>query len=107
MDQMQQNTTGTPAGLPQEEKSMGALIGSIIVIAVIVLGGIYLWITRSSESPTQTETPPLGQTVKPDEATAALLVQGTSSEISAIEKDLSATNLNNIDAGMSDINSQL
>lgn len=104
---MQQNTAGTPTGLPQEEKSMGALIGSIIVIAVIVLGGIYFWVTRSGESTTPTEAPTLGQAVKPDEATAALLVQGTSTEISDIEKDLNATNLNDIDAGMNDISSQL
>lgn len=109
MDQMQQNGMGTPAGMPQEEKSMGALVGSIIVIAVIVIGGVYFWMTRSGESttPTPIETPPLGQTVTPDQETAALLNQGTSNEIPDIEKDLNATNLNNLDAGMNDINAQL
>ena len=107
MDQTQQNGTGTPAGMPQEEKSMGALIGSIIVIAVIVIGGIYFWITRESGSPIPIETPSLGQVVAPDQETAALLNQGTSNEISDIEKDLDATNFDNLDAGMNDINAQL
>jgi len=106
MEPTQQNQTGTPAGMPQEEKSVGALIGSIIVVAVIVIGGIYFWMTRSGETPS-TETSPLGQTVPPDQETAALLNQGTSDEISDIEKDLNATNLNNLDAGMNDINAQL
>ncbi|KKQ57684.1 MAG: hypothetical protein US77_C0018G0007 [Microgenomates group bacterium GW2011_GWC1_38_14] len=106
MEPTQQNQTGTPAGMPQEEKSVGALIGSIIVVAVIVIGGIYFWMTRSGETPS-TETSPLGQTVPPDQETAALLNQGTSDEISDIEKDLNATNLNNLDAGMDDINAQL
>lgn len=109
MDQMQQNPTGTPTQAPQEEKSMGALIGSVIVIAVIVIGGIYFWMTRSGEStaPATTETPSLGQTVAPDQETAALLNQGTSNEVSDIEKDLNATNFDNLDAGMNDINTQL
>ena len=106
MEPTQQNQTGTPTGMPQEEKSVGALIGSIIVVAVIVIGGIYFWMTRSGETPS-TETSPLGQTVPPDQETAALLNQGTSDEISDIEKDLNATNLNNLDAGMDDINAQL
>lgn len=101
---------GTPAGAPQEEKSMGPLIGSIIVIAIIVIGGIYFWMTRSvnaPETPSGTETSTLGQTTAPDQETAALLNQGTSDEVVDIEKDLNATNLNNLDAGMNDINTQL
>ncbi|MDO8572843.1 MAG: hypothetical protein Q7S11_03715 [bacterium] len=109
MEPTQQNPTGTPAGTPQEEKSIGALIGSIIVIAVIVIGGIYFWIIQSSEftAPTTTEAPSLGQTVAPDQETAALLTQGTSNEVSDIEKDLDATNFDNLDAGMNNIDAQL
>lgn len=107
MDQMQQNPAGTPPQAPQEEKSVGALIGSIIVIAIIIIGGIYFWMTRESESPLPGETSPLGQTMTPDQETAALLNQGTSDEISDIEKDLGATNFDNLDAGMSDIDAQL
>src|SRR3989344_3245973 len=106
MDQIQQNQTEPPPQASQEEGSVGALIGSIIVVAVIVIGGIYFWMTRSGETPS-TETSPLGQTVPPDQETAALLNQGTSDEISDIENDLNATNLNNLDAGMNDINAQL
>jgi uncharacterized protein HemX len=111
MDQMQQ-TPQTPAGnpgeAPREEKSVGALIGSIIVIVIIILGGIYFWMTRQSSTE---QTPAQGtatdQSVAPDQQTAALLDQGTSSDISSIEKDLNATDLNNLYAEMSNIDSQL
>ena len=109
MDQTQQNPTGTPGGTPQEEKSMGPLIGSVIIVAIIVIGGIYFWMTRSAETPTPAlpETAPLGQTTTPDQETAALLNQGTSDNTADIEKDLNATDLNNLDAGMNDIKAQL
>ena len=28
---------------PQEKKSHGALIGSIIIIIILVIGGVYIW----------------------------------------------------------------
>jgi len=110
MDQIQQNQTGTPPQAPQEERSIGALIGSIIVVAIIVIGGIYFWMTRQDEYemplPGQISTNP--PTIPIDQIeTAALLNQGTSNEVSDIEKDLNASNFDNIDAGMKDIEAQL
>ncbi len=36
---------------PQEGGSMGSLIGIILIIAIIVLGGIYFWGKNSAVSP--------------------------------------------------------
>lgn len=108
MDQTQQNPqnqTGMPGGAPQEEKSVGALIGSIIIIVIIVIGGIYFWATQEkmmpSDAPTQTEN------MMEDQSTNMLREQGTSDELSDIETDINATNVNNLDAEFSDIDAQL
>jgi uncharacterized membrane protein (DUF485 family) len=44
---------------PQEGGSMGSLIGIILIIAVIVLGGIYFWGKRTS---TQVQAQPVATT---------------------------------------------
>lgn len=31
---------------PQEKKSNGALIGSIVIIVILIIGGIYIWQTK-------------------------------------------------------------
>lgn len=108
MDQTQQNPqnqTGMPGGTPQEEKSVGALIGSIIIIVIIVIGGIYFWATQEKMMPL--DTPTQMENMMGDQSTNMLLEQGTSDELSDIEKDLNATNLNNLDAELNDIQGQL
>lgn len=108
MDQTQQNPqnqTGMPGGAPQEEKSVGALIGSIIIIVIIVIGGIYFWATQEKMMPSDTSTQM--QNMMGDQSTNMLLEQGTSDNLSDIEADLNATNLDNLDAELSDIDGQL
>jgi len=110
MDQTQQNQTeapqtGTPVGTPPEEKSVGALIGSIIIVVIIVIGGIYFW--ASQEPAPLPIDPAIDNVLVPDQQTEILLNQGVSDEISDIEADLNATNLDNLDAEMGDINTQL
>ena len=41
---------------PQEGGSMGSLIGIILIIAVIVLGGIYFWGKKTSSQVTNSNT---------------------------------------------------
>lgn len=33
----------------QDKKSYGALIGSVIIIVILVLGGIYFWMSKQGE----------------------------------------------------------
>ena len=51
-------------------KSNGALVGSIIIILILIIGGLYLYTTKVAKS---SETPP---------------VENTDVESSAIESDL-------------------
>ena len=40
---------------PVEKKSNGALIGSIIVIIILLVGGIYIWQTKIKNIPIKTQ----------------------------------------------------
>ena len=92
----------TPPHAIEKNKSSGALIGTIIVLIVIILGGIYLWSTRIQPaveqkfSPTEAE-----QTVQATADTNAtveqLAVQSPSDDTASIASDLNATNIDTAD----------
>lgn len=90
-------STGTQ--MPPEKKSVGSIIG-IIVIVLVLAGGAYYFLimlpasTTGSLSPVETQV---------DSAISALSKQGTSTEISDIQKDLDSTNLTGLDVGLSDV----
>jgi hypothetical protein len=73
------------------ESSVGPMIGIIIILAVIVLGGLYFWGQRANKS---------GNAL--DENTAAELdqiqSQSSSDEVSSIQADLDATDIDSLDA---------
>lgn len=86
MDQEQQNQNPNiePAPMPEKPKTdggVGALIGSIIVIVLLIIGTIYLWNTKISErvNPTNENTP---KTETP---------LSESNEVNALENDLNQT----------------
>lgn len=80
------------------ESSAGPTIGMIIILAVIVIGGIYFWAQRG-------ETPSTagGTWEETLDASADLEAAGTqddSDETSSIEADLDATDIDSIDADL-------
>ncbi len=79
--------------MPQEEKSgVGAIIGAIIVIVIIVLGGLYVWggkLLQNGDSPA-VEDSQLGE----------LTSQSSSDEVADIGKDLEAVDLNKLGDGV-------
>ncbi len=75
---------------------MGALVGTLIVLAVLVLGGVYFFLNQQmAEQP----TPPviLGDAIptSPEQNSPAL---STSDTVDAIDADVSATDLNQLEA---------
>ncbi len=74
------------------EGSAGPMIGVIIILAVIVLGGLYFWGQRTDR----------GGDALNDDVTAAELEeiesQSSSDEVSSIEADLEATDIESLDA---------
>lgn len=109
-------------GREAEEKSMGALIGSIIIVIILVVGGLYLWSSKMQEegtlddsgikqgvpdatmpAPPAPPAPPTTPAAAEDGMTTKLNSQGSSDELGAIETDLNATNLDGADAEMGTI----
>jgi len=74
-----------------EKKSNGALVGSIVIIIILIIGGIYIWQTKvqkALEEKIKTEN-----TVVPEDTT----------ELDALEQDLNTTDTN-IDVDVNAIN---
>ncbi|MEK7194397.1 MAG: hypothetical protein AAB660_01775 [Patescibacteria group bacterium] len=83
---------------PNNENSVGPVIAIIIVLAMIILGGLYFWGQRNNTSIPSTETTATSGNV--DEVTASIATQSTSLDSTAIEEDLNNTNVDNLDSGL-------
>ncbi len=84
-----------------EKKSVGPLIAVIIILALIIIGGLYFLRARSSQ---KSYVAPTEQT---DTVTKSLNQQSSSDNLNSIEKDLNATNLDNLDQGAAAIKAEL
>lgn len=90
---------------PQQNKSsIGSIIGTIIIIALIILGGLYFWGKRLEESKaTQDALMETTQNVAVEPITTsqneAMIINSmtSSDDLNSIEADLKATNLDNLD----------
>ncbi len=104
----QTNQSSMGSAMPKmnnEKKPIGPVIGVIIIVLVLTLGGFYFYgdqLNRKNEVMTPEEIVNTS-----DEATLNLKQQGTSDEINSIETDLNATDLNNLDKELQDIDNEL
>jgi len=101
MNDVNQNE-GVPTGDERGQKSAGPVIGIIIIVLVLVFGGLYFWGKRVTQEPT-----PEAIMNMPDSQLETLGTQNTSDEVTAIEEDLNATDLENLDAELGDIEKEL
>ena len=86
---------------PQNKSSIGSIIGTVIIIAIIILGGLYFWGKRIEESNLKQDLVENNQTeeIKPTEADSIKKVS-SSDDLNSIEADLNSTNLDNLGAEM-------
>lgn len=70
--------------------SVGATIGIIIILSVILLGGLYFWEAREKED----------RATGTQETINALNNQSSSDDPQAIKADLESTNYENLDAAL-------
>lgn len=92
----------------EHKSSVGPIVGSIIVVLVIVLGGLYLYGSQFRQEAAPEEGPAAADiNALPDEAAASLQSQGATDSLSEIEADLGATNVDNLDADVSNVGSEL
>jgi len=75
-----------------EQKSNGALISSIIIILILIIGGIYLWRTSVKNK--------VGQPAGGSPTTTSGGNTGTGTDVSDIENSLNSIDVNNLDQGL-------
>ena len=68
-----------------EKKSNGALIGSIIIIIILLVGGIYIWQSKVKNLPIKNTE----NTVQTNETTTADL-----NDLNTLDQDLNTTDTN-------------
>lgn len=84
--------------LQPEKKSVGPTIGLVIVVILIILGGIYFWNQQQNKD---------SDSMAVENEAMMIKEQGTSNEVSSIEADLNATNLDNLDQELGNIDADL
>ncbi|MBI2481952.1 MAG: hypothetical protein HYV76_00025 [Candidatus Vogelbacteria bacterium] len=81
---------------PTQENSPGPLIGSILIIIILIIGGVYIF-KQNWIKPANT-TPPTAEELK---------TQGTSTKLEDIKADIEDTNIDNLDAELEQIEAEL
>jgi hypothetical protein len=100
----------TPENEPAKPGGIGPLIGIIIIVVLIAIGGFYYWGLKLTEKQTPdnfVSEEVLLEGTDSDAVVDALLDQNTSDSIETIEEDLNDTDLNGLDAELSDIEREL
>jgi len=87
----------------KKEGSTGPVIATIIILAVVVLGGLYFWGQRNSGSETDIYGNPISTSTPATDNlpnTSAIDTQSSSDNPASIQSDLNSTNLNNLGASI-------
>lgn len=98
------NPSQMPAQNPiqEEKKSIGPLISVIIILALIIIGGLYFLKERSNQNRYIPEIQEEG-----DPVTNSLMQQSDSDDLNSIEADLNATDVNGLDQGAAAIQAEM
>ena len=100
------NPIGTVMPQPPKapQKSVGSVVGVVVIVLVLVLGGLYFWgqqlNTKGAMTPDEIRN-------TADASIANFQQQSTSDDISSIQADVDATNLDNLDKEIQDIGTAL
>lgn len=91
----------------EKSKSIGPVIGLIVILTLILLGGIYFYTSRDANNETPIPVEPdggIGNTPEEQSVNAAdIEAQSSSDETTAIEADLQATDMTSLDSDMSEL----
>lgn len=99
MDTFNPNQMPPMSGMDSQKKSSGPLIAVIIILALIVIGGLYFLKEKMSRD---TYIAP-----QEDSVTQDLGTQSNSDDLNSIEADLNATVIDNLDQGASVIQAEI
>ncbi len=107
---MPSSEQSSPVTKSEGDKSVGALIGSIIIVIILIIGGFYLWNTRVAPVDEMMEngmpvpggmgemTPEEQALNQPDPVLSQMAGVSASDETADIDADLKTTNLDGIDS---------
>lgn len=87
----QADQMNTPIAPQESTHSKGALIGSIIIVTILVIGGIYFYMEEKENAAMKQAEQAQAESLK------AIDQQGTSDDLSSIEADFKATDTTNLD----------
>ncbi|MCB9815510.1 hypothetical protein H6785_02980 [Candidatus Nomurabacteria bacterium] len=113
---MPENTDAQALTVEKSSVVNGPLLFTLAIILVLILGGMYFWFNALEAEVVMDEPTPLRPTPEennePESTTAEaqtdiMLTTSTSDEISAIEADIGATNLDSLDAELEAIDAEL
>ena len=86
--QNQNNMTPGTAEVNSSGSSAGPIIGIIVILAIVILGGLYFWSQRSATEDSSAT----------DKTVETINIQSSSDNPSSIEADLNTTDIENLDA---------
>lgn len=103
MDQFMNNSnTQNPSATNNQptqsshDKPVGPVIGLVVILVVILLGGVYFWMNRDSQAPTDQSNLMLeDESVEPS---PEIQTQSASDDTASIEADLNAFDESDIDS---------
>lgn len=86
----------------QNKSSIGGIIGTIIIIAIIILGGLYFWGKRIEENKLKQNLVTGTVPSQPAEQSEAAVIKSVSAsdDLNSIQTDLNNTKLDNLGAEM-------
>lgn len=104
-----QNGMNRPMGAAKEEKSMGAVLGSIIIVIILLVAAFYLWNERQGAPAIDETGMPTAEEVlsQEDPQIQDFGTQSDSDSLSSIEADLQATELDDLTPEISEIDAEL
>lgn len=78
----------------QNKSSVGSIIGTIIIIAIIILGGLYFWGKRIEDNKIKQEliSEPVTTSGTEVNEAAAIKSVGTGDDLNTLDNDLQKTN---------------
>jgi len=88
-----------------QKGGIGPLVGIIIIVAVLIIGGLYFWGAKLAKDEQHNMT---AEEIanQEDPQMEALTQQSSSDDLSAIEADVSATDLDNLDKELGNIDTE-
>lgn len=102
--QMEQNQNEQPEMSPPAEDDnnrLGPIVGVIIIVALIILGGLYMWNVSRDKVPEEIPD------VSSDSVVQELGSQGSTDGINPIQADIDTTDLDTLDEAFAEIEAEL